>query len=61
MAFKTVRDLEEWLGQDDGGGNCLIGGDWTVRVTIGGNIVAEHPACPEMSVAFCPIADEEDE
>ena len=61
MAFKTVRDLEEWLSLGGGEGERLVGRDWYVRVTIGGNIVAEHPTCPEMSVAFCPIADEEDE
>lgn len=61
MAFKTKRDLEEWLGQGDGTGVCLIRSDWLVFVNAAGNIVAQHPTCPEMGTSYCPIADDEEE
>ena len=60
MAFKTVRDLEEWLSLGGGEGERLVGRDWYVFVDVGGYIRAQHPSNPEMGVAFCPIADEED-
>ena len=59
MAFKTKRDLLEWLEQGDGCGNALIGRDWIVWVD-NGHIYARHPTCPDMGVSFCPIADEEE-
>lgn len=60
MAFKTKADLLNWLSQGDGTGEALIGRDWVVWVNAGGNIVAQHPTCPEMGVSFCPIADDEE-
>lgn len=59
MAFKTKRDLLAWLGQGDGCGE-LIGSDWLIWVNAGGNIVAQHPTCPDLGVSFCPIADDEE-
>lgn len=61
MAFKTKRDLLEWLDQGDGCGNALIGRNWLIWVNAAGNIVAQHPTCPEMGTSFCPIADDEED
>lgn len=60
MAFKTKRDLLEWLEQGDGTGEALIGREWLVWVNAAGNIVAQHPTCPEMGTSYCPIADDEE-
>lgn len=61
MAFKTVSVLQEWLSQRGSDGERLIGRDWLVWVNAGGNITAQHPACPDMAVTFCPFLDDEED
>lgn len=59
MAFKTKRDLLEWLGEGDGTGEAYIKRDWLIWVDAG-NVVAQHPTCPAMRASY-PIADGEEE
>jgi hypothetical protein len=61
MAFKTVRELREWLQQSDSDGERMIGSGWFVWVNAGGNIVVQHPTSPECGASFCPIADDEED
>jgi hypothetical protein len=39
----------------------MIGDGWFVWVNTGGNIVVQHPTCPEFGTSFCPIADDEED
>jgi hypothetical protein len=60
MAFKTKRDLQEWLGHSRGTGEAYIGWDWLIMVNAAGNIVAQEPTCPDMQASFCPVVDDEE-
>jgi hypothetical protein len=60
MAFKTVGDLREWLQQRGDDGERLIGDKWLVWFNMS-NIVVQHPNNPDVSVGFCPIADDEED
>jgi hypothetical protein len=61
MAFKTVGELREWLQQRRHDRERMIGDGWFVWVNTGGNIVVQHPTCPEFGTSFCPIADDEED